>query len=332
MKLKRKKVLVTGADGFIGSHLVETLLAHDCDVRAFVFYNAFNSWGWLDSLPSPQLKRIEVMAGDVRDFDNVMRAMQGAKAVFHLAALVGIPFSYRAPQSYADTNIKGTLNILTAAREQGVERLVVTSTSEVYGTARHVPIDENHPRQAQSPYAATKIASDALAMSFHRSFDLPVVIARPFNTYGPRQSARAVIPTIIAQLLAGGQDIRLGNLHPTRDLTYVEDICAAFLSIAECDKAIGQELNIGSGHEISIGALAKLICHSMALEARIVREPLRNRPKRSEVERLVCDAARVRRLTGWRPKVALAEGLQRTIAWFRNSSNLQRGKAKQYVV
>lgn len=307
MNLKGTKVLVTGADGFIGSHLVAHLLEIGCQVKAFVFYNSFNSWGWLDTLPEDKLKCIDIFAGDIRDPNGVRTAIKDVDVVFHLAALIGIPFSYHSPDSYVDTNIKGTLNILQACRDYNIERVIVTSTSEVYGTAQYVPIDEKHPLQGQSPYSASKIGADRIAESFYRSFALPVVIARPFNTYGPRQSARAVIPTIITQLLNGNEEIHLGSLHPTRDLNYVSDICKGFIALAGCDEAIGKEINMGFGEEISIGDLAKLIISIINPEAKIVSEDLRKRPEKSEVERLLCDNSLMQKLTGWKTEVSLKE-------------------------
>jgi NAD dependent epimerase/dehydratase len=259
MDLAGKRALVTGAEGFIGSHLTEALLDAGATVRALALYNSFGTWGWLDTIPRPALDAIEVVTGDVRDPHGVRAALQGVDVVFHLAALIAIPYSYHSPDSYVDTNVTGTLNILQAARDLATERVVVTSTSEVFGTARYVPIDEAHPRQGQSPYSATKIAADALAEAFHRSFGLPVTIARPFNTYGPRQSARAVIPTIITQLAAGKREIRLGAQHPTRDLTFVSDTCAGFIALARCDAAVGRDVNMGSGREISVGDLARTL-------------------------------------------------------------------------
>jgi NAD dependent epimerase/dehydratase len=332
MNIKGKKILVTGADGFIGSHLVEALLDEGCYVRAFVFYNSLNSWGWLDTFPKNKLKDIEVFAGDIRDPNGIRTAVREIDIVFHLAALIGIPFSYHSPDSYIDTNIKGTLNILQACRDYGIERVIVTSTSEVYGTARYVPIDEKHPIQGQSPYSATKIGADKIAESFYRSFDTPVIIARPFNTYGPRQSARAIIPTIITQLLNGSKKIRLGSLHTTRDLNYVTDICSGFIALSKCDDAIGQEINIGSGQEISIGDLAKKIINLINVDAQIVCEDVRIRPQKSEVERLLCDNSLIKKLTGWKPKIFLEEGLMKTIEWFKNKKNLNRFKWDIYNV
>lgn len=327
-----KKVLVTGSEGFIGSHLVEQLVEEGYHVRAFILYNSFNSHGWLDSLPADKLKHIEVFAGDVRDPNGVRTAVKGMEVVYHLAALIGIPYSYHSPDSYVDTNVKGTLNILQAARDHAVERVLVTSTSEVYGTARYVPMDEQHPRQGQSPYSATKIAADAMAESFHRSFNLPVTIVRPFNTYGPRQSARAVIPTIITQLLAGNKELQLGALHPTRDLVYVKDTAGAFVKIAAAPNTIGQEINIASGTEISMGDIAQMLIGIINPEAKILSHADRLRPAASEVERLLGSAARMKSLTGWEPSVDLKEGLTHTIEWFRNPANLRLYRAGIYNV
>jgi NAD dependent epimerase/dehydratase len=332
MKLKIKKVLVTGSDGFIGSHLVESLLDEGCDIKAFVFYNSFNSWGWLDTLPKNKLKNIEIFTGDIRDSNGVRVAVKDVNVVIHLAALIGIPFSYHSPDSYIDTNIKGTLNILQACRDYNIERVIVTSTSEVYGTAQYVPIDEKHPLQGQSPYSASKIGADKIAESFYRSFETPVVIARPFNTYGPRQSARAIIPTIIIQLLNGGKEIKLGSLHPKRDLNYVTDICNGLICLANSDEAIGKEVNIGSGDEISIGELAKLIISMINPKAKIISDGLRKRPEKSEVERLVCDNKLIKRLTGWKPEVSLQDGLMKTIKWFKDKKNLTLYKPDIYNV
>ncbi len=332
MILNGKHVLVTGADGFIGSHLVEALIETGCSVRAFVFYNSFNSWGWLDTFPKELLSRIDVFAGDIRDPNGVRKAMRDIDIVFHLAALIAIPFSYHSPDSYVDTNIKGTLNVLQAARDEGCEKVLITSTSEVYGTAQYVPIDEKHPFQGQSPYSATKIGADRLAESFHKSFDMPVTIVRPFNTYGPRQSARAVIPTIITQLLSGARTIRLGSISPTRDFNYVKDTVTGFLAIAESDSTIGEEINIASQAEISIGDLAAEIISQMNPEATIVADDERMRPEKSEVERLLGSNEKIRRLTSWTPRFSLKEGLARTIEWFRLPENLARYKAEIYNV
>jgi dTDP-glucose 4,6-dehydratase len=312
-----KKVLVTGADGFIGSHLTESLLERGYEVKAFACYNSFNTWGWLDTLPKEKLDQIEVFTGDIRDPNGVREAMKGVDGVFHLAALIAIPFSYHSPDSYVDTNIKGTLNVLQAARDLGTERIMVTSTSEVYGTAQYVPIDENHPFQGQSPYSATKIGADRLAESFYRSFQLPVSIVRPFNTFGPRQSARAVIPTIISQLLAGKEEIKLGSLTPTRDFNYVKDTAAGFIAIAESDKTIGQEINIATQKEISIGDLAKEIISQINPNARIVCDEQRLRPEKSEVNRLLGSNAKIKALTDWKQSYTFEEGIAQTIAWIR---------------
>jgi len=332
MNLVGKKVLVTGADGFIGSHLLETLLSQGCDVRAFVYYNSFGTWGWLDSAASAVRDGLDVFAGDIRDPNGVRTAMRDVDVVFHLAALIGIPYSYHSPDSYVDTNIRGTLNVLQAARDLELERIVVTSTSETYGTALYVPIDEKHPVQGQSPYSATKIGADKIAESFFRSFDSPVVIARPFNTYGPRQSARAVIPTIITQLLDGVREIKLGALEPTRDLNYVSDTCAGFISLAQCDEAIGREVNIGSGREISVGDLAQLLIEMIEPSARVVSDDQRLRPEKSEVERLLCDNRLIRSLTGWTPGVSLEDGLAMTVEWFRDPANRATYKSHLYNV
>ena len=310
-----KKVLVTGADGFIGSHWTENLLEKGYEVKAFTLYNSFNTWGWLDSLPKEKLDQIEIFCGDVRDPNGVREAMRGVDMVFHLAALIAIPFSYHSPDSYVDTNIKGTLNVLQAARELETERVLVTSTSEVYGTAQYVPIDEKHPFQGQSPYSATKIGADRLAESFYRSFKLPVSIVRPFNTYGPRQSARAVIPTIISQLLAGREEIKLGSLTPTRDFNYVRDTTAGFLAIAESEQTVGEEINIATQREISIGDLAKEIINQINPKARIVCEEERLRPEKSEVNRLLGSNEKIMRLTSWKPQYTFAQGIAETIEW-----------------
>lgn len=332
MNILNKKVLVTGADGFIGSHLVEELVAAGCSVRAFVYYNSFNSWGWLDTFPKELLDRIEVFAGDIRDPNGVRKAMDHVDVVFHLAALIAIPFSYHSPDSYVDTNIKGTLNVLQAARDTRCERILVTSTSEVYGTALYVPIDEKHPYQGQSPYSATKIGADRLAESFFRSFELPVTIVRPFNTYGPRQSARAVIPTIIAQLLSGATEIKLGSLHPTRDFNYVKDTARGFIALAESDRTIGEEINIASQQEISIGDLAQELIDQINPKAVIVSDNVRKRPEKSEVERLLGSNEKILRLTGWKPLYDFKSGIKETIEWFRIPGNMARYKAGIYNV
>lgn len=309
-----RRVLVTGAGGFIGSHLVETLLTEGAAVRAYVHYNSRNDWGNLERLPKDVLRDADVVAGDVRDPTSVTRAVAGCDMVFHLAALIGIPYSYVAPATYVATNISGTLNVLEAARAGSVQRVIHTSTSEAYGTARRTPMDESHPLQGQSPYSASKIGGDKLAESYHLSFDLPVTTLRPFNTYGPRQSLRAVIPTIVSQALAGG-DIRLGSLTPVRDFTFVSDTVQAFLAIAEHEETIGRTLNAGTGTGVSIGDLAGLILRTMSSEAQIVTDETRVRPDASEVQRLVCDFSELRRLTGWKPNVSLAEGLVPTVEW-----------------
>lgn len=332
MNLNGKKVLVTGADGFIGSHLVEALLAKGCDVRAFVYYNSFNSWGWLDTLPLDIARGLDVFSGDIRDPNGVFEAMKGCDVVFHLAALIAIPFSYHSPDSYVDTNIKGTLNVLQAARRLGAERVVITSTSEVYGTAQYTPIDEKHPFQGQSPYSATKIGADRLAESFYRSFDTPVVIVRPFNTYGPRQSARAVIPTIITQLLLGQTELRLGSLTPTRDFNYVKDTAQGFIALAEADLAVGKEINIATGKEHSIGDVAQVLISELNPNARIITDDQRLRPEASEVFRLMGDNTLLTTLTNWRPSHELHAGLADTIDWFRQPENLARYKAWLYNV
>jgi NAD dependent epimerase/dehydratase len=332
MELKNKKVLVTGADGFIGSHLVERLLDEGCQVRAFVSYNSFNTWGWLDSFPPEKLQKIEVFAGDVRDPNGVRTAMEGIDVVFHLAALIAIPYSYHSPDSYVSTNINGTLNILQAARLLKTSKLLITSTSEVYGTALYVPIDEKHPKQGQSPYSATKIGADHMAESFYRSFDLPVTIVRPFNTYGPRQSARAVIPTIITQLLAGKEQIKLGALHPTRDLLYVADTANGFAEIAKSDNVIGEEINIATQQEISMQDLAQDLIDIINPKARIIVDEARLRPGKSEVERLLGSNEKIMKLTDWKPSVSLKDGLKRTIEWFSAQENLQKYKPEIYNV
>lgn len=328
--LQGKKVLVTGADGFIGSHLVEGLLAAGCTVKAFVFYNSFNSWGWLDTLPDAVRAQIEIFSGDIRDPHGVKAAVQGTEMVFHLAALIAIPFSYHSPDAYVDTNVKGTLNVLQACREVGVARVFVTSTSEVYGTAQYVPIDEQHPFQGQSPYSATKIGADRMAEAFYRSFALPVTIVRPFNTYGPRQSARAFIPTIITQLLAGIKQIKTGSLHPTRDMNYVQDTVRGFLAIAATDRTIGEELNIATGQDVSMETIAREIMTQIGRDAELVTDPQRVRPDKSEVLQLCGANQKIREQTGWVPQYDLHSGLQATIAWFRD--NMHRQKPEIYNV
>ena len=325
----RSQALVTGADGFIGSHLTETLLAAGYRVRALSQYNSFNNWGWLDDIRHPDL---EIVSGDVRDPNFCRELVRGADTVFHLAALIAIPYSYVAPDSYVDTNIRGTLNMLQAVKAEGCSRLMVTSTSEVYGTARYVPIDELHPRQPQSPYSATKIGADALAESFYNAFDLPVVIVRPFNTYGPRQSARAIIPTIISQIAAGKEVIKVGDLSPTRDFNYVTDTACGFLAIAQAplQNVIGQEINIATNSEITMADTLRTIAELMDWHGRYEVDPERLRPSRSEVRRLWGDNAKIRNLTDWRPQVDIREGLSRTIAWFTDPGNLRKYKTDIY--
>lgn len=329
---QRKKVLITGADGFIGSHLTEALLEAGADVTAFVYYNSFNSWGWIDSFDKYKRDALRIFSGDIRDPNGVREAVKEQDYVFHLAALIGIPFSYHSPDSYVDTNITGTLNVLQACRDADTQRLLVTSTSEVYGTAQYVPIDEDHPFQGQSPYSATKIGADRLAESFYRTFELPVSIVRPFNTYGPRQSARAVIPTIITQLLAGIMEIKLGSLTPTRDFNFVKDTVAGFMAIAEADAAIGEEINIATEDEISIGQLAQEMIDQINPEARIVTDDARVRPKASEVERLLGANKKIKELTRWQPRYSLADGIAETIAWFRESPAARGYKHDVYNV
>lgn len=323
-----RKILVTGSDGFIGSHLTEELAKKGYDVKAFVYYNSFNTWGWLDTLPRSIMEQIEVFQGDIRDPHGVKEAMKDCDAVFHLAALIAIPFSYHSPDAYVDTNIKGTLNVLQAAKELGTDRVLVTSTSEVYGTAKYVPIDEKHPYQGQSPYSATKIGADRLAESFYRSFSLPVSIVRPFNTYGPRQSARAVIPTIIMQLLSGKEEIQLGSLSPTRDFNYVKDTVQGFIEIYKSKRTIGQEINIATGQEISIGKLANELITQINPKARIICDEQRLRPENSEVERLLGCNKKIMELTEWKPQYTFEQGLMETIDFLKG--NLRKYKTDIY--
>jgi NAD dependent epimerase/dehydratase len=330
LTLNDKQVLVTGADGFIGSHLVEALVKRGAQVRALALYNSFNYWGWLEDVACRDC--IEVVCGDVRDPHFCRNITKDIDVVFHLAALIAIPYSYLAPASYVDTNVTGTLNICQAALDNGCSRVLHTSTSEVYGTARYVPIDEAHPLQAQSPYSASKIGADALAMSFFNAFGLPLTIGRPFNTYGPRQSARAVIPTIISQIAAGKKTIRLGDLRPTRDLNYVLDTCAGFMALAESEASVGKTVNIGSNREISIGDLFGLIRDLMGSDVELECDPQRLRPEQSEVFRLWCDNGLIRELTGFEPQYSLRQGLQQTIDWFTKPANLVRYKADLYNV
>lgn len=330
------RILVTGADGFIGSHLVEELVRQGRSVRAFVLYNSFDHWGWLDSVAAETRNAIEVVAGDIRDRHCVHEAMKGCASALHLAALIGIPYSYRAPESYVDVNVHGTLNVVEAARNLGLEKVVVTSTSEVYGSAQFVPITEEHPLVGQSPYAATKIAADQLALSYHKSFGVPVAVARPFNTYGPRQSARAVIPTIITQLLANAGKVKLGALHPTRDLTFVEDTARGLVAVHDSPKSIGEVINLGTGFEIAIGDLAKLIAQEMGVEINIECEAGRLRPADSEVERLCAATEKAKRLLDWAPQLqgldGLRQGIARTAAWFADPKNRERYRAGRYAV
>lgn len=332
MNLVGKKVLITGADGFIGSHLTEALLDAGTNVKAFVYYNSFNSWGWLDTLSKDILSKIEIFSGDIRDPNGVREAMKHVDIVFHLAALIAIPFSYHSPDSYVDTNIKGTLNVLQAARCVNCEKVLVTSTSEVYGTAQYVPIDEKHPFQGQSPYSASKIGADRIAESFYRSFNLPVTIVRPFNTYGPRQSARAVIPTIITQLLSGKTEIKLGSIHPTRDFNYVKDTVAGFVSIAKSDSTVGEEINIATEKEISVGELANELIKQINPKAIIITDNMRLRPENSEVERLLGSNKKITALTDWSPKFDLSKGIAETVEWFKKSENSCRYKSEIYNV
>lgn len=331
-----KKILVTGADGFIGSHLTETLVRAGYDVRAFVLYNSFNSWGWLDHCGEDVKGRFEVFAGDIRDPNGVRTAMKGCDAVMHLAALIAIPYSYHSPDTYVETNIKGTLNIVQAARDLEVATVVHTSTSEVYGTAQFVPITEEHPLQGQSPYSATKIGADQIAMSFYNAFDTPVSVIRPFNTYGPRQSARAVIPTVITQIASGKRKIKLGALHPTRDFNFVMDTVRGFIAVAESDKSVGEVINIGSNFEVSIGDTVKLIAEVMGVEIEIETDQVRLRPEKSEVDRLWADNSKAKRLVGWEPSYGGREGFKRglaeTVAWFANPETLKNYKADIYNV
>jgi NAD dependent epimerase/dehydratase len=336
MAVKNQKILVTGADGFIGSHLTEELVRRGYEVRAFVLYNSFNTWGWLDHAAPETKKGFEIFAGDVRDPHGVRKALKGCKVVFHLAALISIPYSYHSPDTYIDTNVKGSLNIVQAARELGVSKVIHTSTSEVYGTAQFVPITEEHPLQGQSPYSASKIGADQIAMSFYHSFNTPVSIVRPFNTYGPRQSARGVIPTVITQIASGARKIKLGSLHPTRDFNYVKDTVNGFIAVAESDQTIGEVINIGSNYEISIGETVKIIAEIMQVNLEIESDAQRIRPENSEVERLWADNAKAYKLTGWAPAyggvAGLKRGLQETVAWFTNTEHLRQYKPGEYNI
>ena len=328
--MRIKNVLVTGADGFIGSHLTEILVSKGHKVKALSQYNSFNNWGWLEDVNCKD--KIEILTGDIRDPHYCKFITKDVDIIFHLAALIAIPYSYIAPDSYVDTNIKGTLNICQAAKENGNIRVIHTSTSEVYGTAQYVPIDENHPMQPQSPYSATKIAADAMAMSFYNAFNLPVTIARPFNTYGPRQSARAVIPTIITQIYNGEKEIKLGDVTPTRDFNYVDDTCRGFIALAECDESIGQTVNIGSNFEISIGDTLNLIKELIDSDVKFITDKQRIRPEKSEVFRLWCDNSKIEKLTGFKPEVDIRQGLQKTIDWITQPDNLKKYKSEIYNV
>lgn len=330
MELKNKKILITGADGFIGSHLVESLVGSGAHVKALSFYNSFNNWGWLDSLNKEIIKNIEIVAGDIRDSNFVRKIVAGTDVVFHLAALIAIPYSYIAPDSYIQTNITGTLNILQAAKEAGVQKIIHTSTSEVYGTARYVPIDENHPLQPQSPYSASKIGADMLAMSFYNSFSLPVAIIRPFNAFGPRQSARAIIPALITQILAGKKEIKVGSLSPKRDFNYVKNTVEGFVKVAECDKSIGEIINIGSGEEHSIEELINILKAVTGKDFFVITDEQRIRPKNSEVERLLACNRKAREILGWAPSYSFEDGLKETVEWFKN--NCDRYKFDIYNV
>jgi NAD dependent epimerase/dehydratase len=323
------KVLVTGADGFIGSHLTEMLLEQGFQVKALSYYNSFNYWGWLDNISHPNL---EVITGDVRDPHFCKYITKDIDIIYHLAALIAIPYSYVAPDSYVDTNVKGTLNICQAAKENGVKRVIVTSTSEVYGTALYVPIDENHPKQPQSPYSASKIGADMMAMSFFNAFELPVVVVRPFNTYGPRQSARAIIPTIITQIANGAKEIKLGDLTPTRDFNFVKDTCRGFIKLANCDAAIGQEVNIASNYEISMRDTLEMIAKIMNSDVKFIEDEQRLRPSKSEVFRLWGCNAKIKNLTGFQPEYSIEQGLRETVEWFLDKNNLNKYKSDIYNV
>ncbi len=336
MNLSGKKILVTGADGFIGSHLTDELVLRGHDVRAFIFYNSFNSWGWLDHSELEIKKSLEVFAGDIRDPHGMKQAMKGCDVVFHLAALIAIPYSYHSPDTYVDTNVRGTLNVVQSARELGISKVIQTSTSEAYGTAQFVPITEEHPLQGQSPYSASKIGADQIAMSFYHAFNTPISIIRPFNTYGPRQSARAVIPTVITQIADGQRKIRLGSLHPTRDFSYIKDTVRGFIAVAESEKSVGEVINIGSNYEISIGDTVDLIAEVMGADIEIETEQVRVRPEKSEVDRLWADNCKAKKLTGWEPLYAGREGFKRglieTVNWFVDPENLKKYKPDMYAI
>ncbi|MFM1651277.1 NAD-dependent 4,6-dehydratase LegB [Brevibacillus sp. B_LB10_24] len=336
MNLKGKKILVTGADGFIGSHLTEELVRRGHNVKAFVYYNSYNSWGWLDESPSDIRSGIEIFSGDVRDPFGIKEAAKDCDVIFHLAALIAIPYSYHSPATYVETNVMGTLHVVQAARELGIEKVIHTSTSEVYGTAKYVPITEEHPLQGQSPYSASKIGADQMAMSFYQSFHTPVAIIRPFNTYGPRQSARAIIPTVITQIASGQRKIRLGALHPTRDFNYVKDTVNGFIAVAESDASLGEVINIGSNYEISVGETVQLIADVMGKEIEIETDVQRLRPEKSEVERLWADNTKAKTLLNWEPvfsgREGLKRGLQETVEWFSNPENLRKYKSDVYNI
>ena len=328
MNIKNKKALITGADGFIGSHLTELLLERGYQVKALAQYNSFNNWGWLEDIPANS--KLEIVVGDIRDPHFCKEIVKEVDMIFHLAALIAIPYSYVAPDSYIDTNVKGTLNICQAAKENGNIRVIHTSTSEVYGTAQYVPIDEKHPKQSQSPYSASKIGADAIAMSFYNAFELPITIARPFNTYGPRQSARAIIPTIISQIASGQKEIKIGDLTPTRDFNFVKDTCLGFLALAECDNSIGKEINISSNYEVSMADTLNLIKKIMKSDVQFTTDEQRIRPKNSEVFRLWGDNSLIRELTGFEPQYSLEKGLEVTCNWFSKTENLKKYKANIY--
>lgn len=330
MNLRHKKILVTGSEGFIGSHLIEKLVEMGSDTKAFILYNSFNNWGWIDTLSNDIKKNVEVILGDIRDIDSVYKATENVDAVFHLASLIGIPYSYYAPSSYINTNIIGTLNILRACKEHNISKLIHTSTSETYGTAKYVPIDENHPLCGQSPYSASKIGADMLVESYYRSFDLPVVIVKPFNTYGPRQSARAIIPTVISQILSKEKKIKLGSLEPTRDMNYVKDTVNGFIKIMESDATVGETINIGTGKEISIGDLVRKIINIMNEDIEIILDKERLRPINSEVNRLCADNSKLKKLTSWQQQYSLEDGLKETIEWIKN--NIKYYKPNMYNI
>ena len=330
--MAKDKIFVTGSDGFIGSHLVEELIFQGFRVKALCQYNSFNSWGWLDSFSEDQLNKIEIVSGDIRDFNGIKSLMQGCDSVMHLAALIAIPYSYSSPESYIDTNVKGTLNVVQAARDLNLKRVLITSTSEVYGTAQYVPIDEKHPKQPQSPYSASKIGADSIAESFYNSFDLPVTIVRPFNTYGPRQSARAIIPTIITQLLNGAKKIKLGDLTPTRDFLFVKDTVRGFIDIYNCNELIGHECNIATNSEVSMQKIADTLIKLINKDAEVTSDLDRIRPEKSEVFRLIGDNAKILNYTKWRVEHSLEEGLKKTVDWFSDSTNLKHYKFSIYNV